>query len=158
VYRTRFLVKARQLTVPLAFVDALGREQRGRPGDYLVEAADGSRSIQRRQIFEDIYVAMATPDESVSQLKMLQSQPESQTTLQSQPQIFAGSARVAPESAAKRRQNKAHAATRGSEEETLPAPQERKSTSGRLSLPPTSPRRSTPEHKERVSTHRAATA
>jgi len=63
MYRTRFLVKARQLTGPLVFVDALGREQRGQPGDYLVEAADGSRSIQRRQIFEDIYVAMGMAEE-----------------------------------------------------------------------------------------------
>jgi len=63
MYRTRFLVKARQLTAPLVFVDALGREQRGEPGDYLVEASDGSRSIQRRQIFEDIYVAMGTARE-----------------------------------------------------------------------------------------------
>ena len=66
-YRTRFLVKARQLSSSMVFVDALGREQRGQAGDYLVEAADGSRSIQRRQIFEDIYVAMGTvAEESAS--------------------------------------------------------------------------------------------
>ena len=78
MYRTRFLVKARQLTTRLVFVDALGREQRGQAGDYLVEASDGSRSIQRRQIFEDVYVAMgaaeevewpASPRRSVSGLK-----------------------------------------------------------------------------------------
>ena len=58
IYRTRFLIKAKPLTEPLAFIDALGREHRGKPGDYLVESSDGSRSIQRRQIFEDIYVPM----------------------------------------------------------------------------------------------------
>ena len=63
MYRTRFLVKARQLTGATSFVDALGREQRGQAGDYLMEAADGSRSIQRRHIFEDIYVAMETVEE-----------------------------------------------------------------------------------------------
>jgi len=64
MYRTRFLVKARQLSAATSFVDALGREQRGQAGDYLVEAADGSRSIQRRHIFEDIYVAMETVEEN----------------------------------------------------------------------------------------------
>jgi hypothetical protein len=58
VYRTRFLIKAQQLNHALSFVDRLGREHRGRPGDYLVESSDGSRSIQRREIFEDIYVPM----------------------------------------------------------------------------------------------------
>jgi len=64
MYRTRFLVKARRLSASASFVDALGREQRGQTGDYLVEAADGSRSIQRREIFEDIYVAMETVEAS----------------------------------------------------------------------------------------------
>ena len=63
IYRTRFLIKAQQLDQPLTFVDALGREHRGRPGDYLVECSDGRRSIQRREIFEDIYVAMGPADE-----------------------------------------------------------------------------------------------
>ena len=45
VYRTRFLVRARQLTEPLVFTDPLGREQSGRPGDYLVESSDGIRRI-----------------------------------------------------------------------------------------------------------------
>ena len=58
IYRTRFLIKAQQLTQPLAFVDALGREHRGQAGDYLVESSDGSRRIAQRIIFEDIYVAM----------------------------------------------------------------------------------------------------
>lgn len=64
IYRTRFLIKAQQLTQPLAFVDALGREHCGQPGDYLIESSDGRRSIQRREIFEDIYVAMGPADES----------------------------------------------------------------------------------------------
>jgi hypothetical protein len=58
VYRTRFLVRARQLTEPLVFTDALGREQSGRPGDYLVESADGIRRITTQAIFEDIYVPL----------------------------------------------------------------------------------------------------
>lgn len=63
IYRTRFLIKAQQLTAPMAFVDPLGREHSGRPGDYLVESSDGRRSIQRREIFEDIYVAMGPADD-----------------------------------------------------------------------------------------------
>jgi hypothetical protein len=58
IYRTRFLIKAKQLTQPLAFVDALGREHSGQAGDYLVESSDGVRRIAPRQIFEDIYVPM----------------------------------------------------------------------------------------------------
>jgi hypothetical protein len=63
IYRTRFLIKARQLTQPLRFVDALGREHRGEPGDYLVESSDGSRRIAPRLIFEDVYVAMIPAEE-----------------------------------------------------------------------------------------------
>jgi hypothetical protein len=59
VYRTRFLVRARQLTQPLVFIDALGREQSGRSGDYLVESSDGIRRITTQAIFEDIYVPLA---------------------------------------------------------------------------------------------------
>lgn len=58
IYRTRFLIKAKQLTQPLTFVDALGREHSGKKGDYLVESSDGTRSITSRAIFEDVYVAM----------------------------------------------------------------------------------------------------
>jgi hypothetical protein len=58
IYRTRFLIKAKPLTEPLSFVDALGRQHRGQPGDYLIESSDGNRSIQRRDIFEDVYVPM----------------------------------------------------------------------------------------------------
>ena len=59
VYRTRFLVRARQLTEPLFFIDALGREHSGLPGDYLVESSPGFRRITPRAIFEDIYVPLA---------------------------------------------------------------------------------------------------
>ena len=58
IYRTRFLIKAKQLSQPFAFIDALGREHCGQAGDYLVESSDGSRRIAPRQIFEDIYVPM----------------------------------------------------------------------------------------------------
>ena len=58
-YRTRFLVKAKQLNSGLSFTDALGRHHSGRKGDYLVESADGVLRIAPRQIFEDIYVAIA---------------------------------------------------------------------------------------------------
>jgi hypothetical protein len=57
-YRTRFLVKAKQLSSSLSFVDPLGRQHIGRKGDYLVESSEGVLSIAPRQIFEDIYVAM----------------------------------------------------------------------------------------------------
>ena len=63
IYRTRFLIKAQQLTQPLVFVDTLGREHRGEPGDYLVESSDGSRRIAPRLIFEDVYVAMGPADQ-----------------------------------------------------------------------------------------------
>ncbi len=59
VYRTRFLVCARQLTEPLVFTDALGREQSGQPGDYLVESPGGIRRITTQALFEDIYVPLA---------------------------------------------------------------------------------------------------
>jgi len=57
-YRTRFLVKAQQLTTSLTFIDLLGRQHSGRKGDYLVESSDGVLSIAPRQIFEDIYVPL----------------------------------------------------------------------------------------------------
>jgi hypothetical protein len=64
-YRTRFLVKAKQLTTSLTFSDVLGRQHSGRKGDYLVESCDGVLRIAPRQIFEDIYVplrARETPE------------------------------------------------------------------------------------------------
>ena len=66
IYRTRFLIKAQQLTQPLAFVDALGREHRGQAGDYLVESSDGGKRIAPRLIFEDIYVAIGSADDHPS--------------------------------------------------------------------------------------------
>jgi hypothetical protein len=59
VYRTRFLVRAHQLTEPLVFTDALGREQSGQPGDYLVESSGGIKRITSQALFEDIYVPLA---------------------------------------------------------------------------------------------------
>jgi hypothetical protein len=81
VYRTRFLIRARQLTGPLKFRDALGREHCGQKGDYLVESSDGALRIAPREIFEDVYVAMGlaiekkkwplptTPNISISDMK-----------------------------------------------------------------------------------------
>ena len=57
-YRTRFLVKAKQLSSNLTFTDHIGRQHCGRKGDYLVESCDGVLSITPRRIFEDIYVPM----------------------------------------------------------------------------------------------------
>lgn len=63
VYRTRFLVKAKQLVEPLVFVDVLGREHCGQPGDYLVEWADGVQRIAPKRIFEDVYVRMESVED-----------------------------------------------------------------------------------------------
>jgi len=60
VYRTRFLLRAKQLTRPLEFRDALGLEHRGQSGDYLIESSDGTQRIAPREIFEDIYVSMGS--------------------------------------------------------------------------------------------------
>jgi hypothetical protein len=62
VYRTRFLVRARQLSQALSFTDILGREHHGEPGDYLVESSDGFRRIAPRTIFEDVYVPLASSE------------------------------------------------------------------------------------------------
>ena len=59
-YRTRFLVRAKQLSEPLIFIDILGREHRGEPGDYLVESSDGTTRVAPKAIFEDIYVVMSS--------------------------------------------------------------------------------------------------
>ena len=64
IYRTRFLVKAKQLTQPTSFIDSLGREHSGRAGDYLVEWSDGSRRVAPRRIFEDVYVVMDRAEEA----------------------------------------------------------------------------------------------
>jgi hypothetical protein len=63
-YRTRFLVKAKQLTSTLSFTDHLGRQHCGRKGDYLVESFEGVISIAPRHIFQDIYVPMPLQDGS----------------------------------------------------------------------------------------------
>lgn len=65
-YRTRFLVKAKQLNSSLSFIDPLGRHHAGQKGDYLVESADGSLRIAPRQIFEDIYVPISMDKSEVS--------------------------------------------------------------------------------------------
>ncbi len=57
-YRTRFLVRGKQLTEPVTFTDPLGREHHGRPGDYLVQSSEGLLRIAPREIFEDVYVVM----------------------------------------------------------------------------------------------------
>lgn len=64
-YRTRFLVKAKQLSSNLSFIDNLGRQHSGRKGDYLVESSEGVITITPRQIFEDIYVAMGMEPQNV---------------------------------------------------------------------------------------------
>jgi hypothetical protein len=73
-YRTRFLVKAKQLTTSLTFADVLGRQHSGRKGDYLVESSDGVLRIAPRQIFEDIYVPLLS-GEIPEQHQEIQSMP-----------------------------------------------------------------------------------
>jgi hypothetical protein len=65
-YRTRFLINAKQLNSSLSFTDHLGRQHRGRKGDYLVESSDGVVSIAPRRIFEDIYVLMPQQHEAAN--------------------------------------------------------------------------------------------
>ncbi|HUO15419.1 MAG TPA: hypothetical protein VMX38_10570 [Verrucomicrobiae bacterium] len=65
-YRTRFLVKAKQLNSSLSFVDPLGRQHVGHKGDYLVESVEGVISIAPRRIFEDVYVPMGMQIEEAS--------------------------------------------------------------------------------------------
>jgi hypothetical protein len=60
-YRTRFLVRAKQLTDPLTFTDALGREHHGRAGDYLVHSSNGLLHVAPKEIFEDVYVILERP-------------------------------------------------------------------------------------------------
>ena len=71
-YRTRFLVKAKQLTTSLTFADVLGRQHSGRKGDYLVESADGVLRIAPRQIFEDIYVPLLSGEKLSGEIPELQ--------------------------------------------------------------------------------------
>jgi len=74
IYRTRFLVRARQLTEPLAFTDLFSRQQSGQSGDYLVETSDGVRRIIGRTLFEDIYVPFA-PEPIAPSLASVQKRP-----------------------------------------------------------------------------------
>ena len=78
-YRTRFLVKAKQLNSSLTFTDHLGRQHCGRRGDYLVESCDGVLSITPRRIFEDIYVSMGLAPDSYLQQSNEEQEPESIT-------------------------------------------------------------------------------
>jgi hypothetical protein len=64
-YRTRFVVKAKQLTASLSFADNLGRQHSGRKGDYLVESNDGVLRIAPRQVFEDIYVPLLSQQDEM---------------------------------------------------------------------------------------------
>jgi hypothetical protein len=84
-YRTRFLVKAKQLSSSLSFTDPLGRQHCGRKGDYLVESSDGVITITPRQIFEDIYVFMPTDNATSGR--------RNSTAPDTQPQRFDGLAR-----------------------------------------------------------------
>jgi len=91
-YRTRFLVKAKQLTSSLSFTDHLGRQHCGRKGDYLVESCDGVLSITPRRIFEDIYVPMGlAPDPSRDR-----SQEQDETSTLSRDNIRPASLRIEP--------------------------------------------------------------
>jgi hypothetical protein len=68
VYRSKFLIQAKQLSQPLAFVDVLGREQRGDKGDYLVESS-GALRIWPRRLFEGSHALLDSaphPEELVA--------------------------------------------------------------------------------------------
>lgn len=75
VYRTRFLVQARQLTEPLVFTDPLGREHSGQPGDYVVESREGFQRITPRAAFEDIYVPLHSAPDASSAASLRQGKP-----------------------------------------------------------------------------------
>jgi hypothetical protein len=99
-YRTRFLVRAQQLQEPLTFVDCIGREHSGQKGDYLVQSSDGSRRIAPREIFEDIYVPIDSPESLTNapvQLRAPQAEPvdaPERTSLHSREQPFLQRQRV----------------------------------------------------------------
>ena len=84
-YRTRFLVKAKQLTSSLTFTDDLGRIHSGRKGDYLVESSDGVLRIASRQIFEDIYVPLLVGPDEMSILPQTSQAPDSLALLTATP-------------------------------------------------------------------------
>ncbi len=64
VYRTKYLVKAKQLSRKYSVIDSTGRVLTGQPGDYLVENSDGSLRIARREVFEDVYAELETENTS----------------------------------------------------------------------------------------------
>jgi hypothetical protein len=64
VYRTRFLVRAKRLSQPITFTDPLGREHHGETGDYLVQSSEGLLRVAPREIFEDVYVALESAQET----------------------------------------------------------------------------------------------
>ena len=69
-YRTRFLVKAQQLTDPITFTDVLGREHHGNPGDYLVQSSHGLRVAPR---WKGEMVELPSPSTEVSNPESLAS-------------------------------------------------------------------------------------
>ncbi|MGB0045819.1 MAG: hypothetical protein WBP91_21770 [Terriglobales bacterium] len=89
VYRTRFLVRARQLTESLVFTDALGREQSGRPGDYLVESSDGITRITAQAIFEDVYVPLASSQYPTNGVSGVLARPVTRASPEDRPQAAA---------------------------------------------------------------------
>ncbi len=64
IYRTKYLVKAKQLSHEYSLIDSTGRALTGQPGDYLVENSDGSLRIARREVFEDVYAELETENRS----------------------------------------------------------------------------------------------
>lgn len=84
-YRTRFLVKAKQLADSLSFTDAVGRQHSGRKGDYLVEFTDGVIRIVPREFFEDVYVPLFADQDHPHQTN------EGGMSAATRHQLFAGS-------------------------------------------------------------------
>ena len=77
-YRTRFLVRAQQLTEPMTFTDVLGREHHGNPGDYLVQSPHGLR-VAPREVFEDVYVLFKGEEAALPSRSSAASNPENLT-------------------------------------------------------------------------------
>jgi len=75
-YRTRFLVRAQQLTTPVTFPDVLGREHPGNLGDYLVQSSHGLR-VAPREVFEDVYVLFKGEEVELPSPSTAVSNPES---------------------------------------------------------------------------------
>ena len=139
-YRTRFLIKARQLDAPLTFVDCLGREHSGQKGDYLVLSSDGSQRIAPREIFEDIYVPMkdAGPWPAWAHIANEDSQVEqpvfrtllSQQTAAEQSQEF-GTAEAAPAGQARTPVSQSSSSTHTSSQSVLSQPASARSPQSR---------------------------